>query len=149
MRGTYNVEGEEPFKGEAEGGDKFYGFCLRSINKDATKVVVLESAIDALSYASLLKLKNINYRNVHILSLGCAADCAMIRFLEDYPKINEVTLCLDNDEGGRKATALHAEVLKKRNIKVFDRPVPSGYKDANEYLQSLRVQKKTNEQVER
>lgn len=150
LRGTYNAEGTTPFKGEASGGDKRYGFCLRAANKDATKVVVLESAIDVLSYASLLRMRDINYKSVHILSLGCAADCAIVQFLADYPTIEEVELCLDNDIGGREATKLHAAKIKAMSKKVIDRPVPSGWKDANEYLQHRREEiKKKNDGPER
>lgn len=52
IRGTGNQ-----YKGEAEGSDKRFGFCLPSQDRGCSSVTVAESPIDALSIASLRKME--------------------------------------------------------------------------------------------
>jgi hypothetical protein len=145
LRGTYTIEGHEPFKGEASGSDKRYGFCMLA-ETPTEEVVVTESAIDAMFYATLEKMTNKKYQKHHILSLGCAADSALMQFIADHPEVKNVVLCLDNDKGGREATAAIAARLKKMGgITPLDKPMPSGHKDPNEYLKAVVEHKKKEE----
>ena len=140
------------YKGEATGSDKRYSFSIVE-NPNATSVHLFESAIDLLSYATLLKMKgqwgipvNSNgfaatRRQEALLSLAGVfqtkrADViplALNRFLEEYPSIQTVHLHLDNDAVGRNAARNILNGLKDRYT-VLDEPPPYG-KDVNEMLQ--------------
>lgn len=96
------------FMGEAKGSDKRYSFKLNARNQ-SNRVHLFESAIDLLSYATLLKLKNIDWHNENLISLGGVYQAGkdvekskiptvVQRFLEQNPNIDEVYLHLDNDE---------------------------------------------------
>ena len=142
LRGTYNFKDATPFKGEASGSDKRYSFCLKSNIKDCDEVVVLEAAIDVLSFATLEKMRH------HILSLGCGSDVALMQFLSDHPGIKSIVLSLDNDKGGRAATVSISEKLNRAGYTPIDRPAPSPFKDMNEYLVAVKKTLK-KEKVER
>ena len=57
------------FKGEAPGSDKRYSFAIAE-DSAAPSVHLFESAIDLLSYATLLKMKGRDWRQDAMLSLG-------------------------------------------------------------------------------
>lgn len=130
------------FKGEANGSDKHYSFSLPAQTPNST-VHLFESAIDALSYATLLKLHGRTWKTENLLSLAgiyqpkkviaeSKIPAALTRFLEDYPQIKTVTLHLDNDPPGRNAARAIMTVLPKEYA-VINKPPPGG-KDMNDYL---------------
>ena len=130
------------FKGDANGSDKHYSFCLPS-DVPNTTVHLFESAIDTLSYATLLKQYDRDWRNQNLLSLAgiyqpkkvieeSRVPVALTRFLEDYPHIRRIALHLDNDSPGRMAAKALMTVLPK-DYTVVDKPPPHG-KDFNDYL---------------
>jgi len=135
LRGT-----KGSFKGEANGSDKQYAFSLPGEGSD--KLHLFESAIDALSFATLLKLHGRDWQSVHLLSLagvfapvkrpGDRLPVSLARYLEDYPGIRRVDLHLDNDLAGRTAAQSIAGLLNGKN-EVRDRPPPHG-KDVNDEL---------------
>lgn len=143
------------FKGEANGSDKHYSFCLPASQPNET-VHLFESAIDALSYATLLKLYGRDWHTENLLSLAgiyqpkkvleeSRVPAALTRFLEDHPHIKRVTLHLDNDTPGRMAAKALMAVLPK-NYTVINKPPPCG-KDFNDYL--LVQLKSRNREYER
>ena len=130
------------FMRDSKGSDKNYTFRLEA-KVPNNRVHFFESAIDLLSYATLLKLKNIDWHKENMISLGGVYQSTKIienakmpsniqRYLEENPNINEIYLHLDNDEVGRNAAQTLGAVLSKK-YKVFDRPPPVG-KDCNDYL---------------
>ena len=94
------------FKIEAEGSDKRFSFSMPGTN-DA--LMVTESAIDALSVATLLCRHGMKWRSQHYLSLGgisekmAAMPRALVQYLNDHPSIRQIHLMLDNDKAGRGA----------------------------------------------
>lgn len=128
------------FKGEATGSDKRYSFCIAE-NPSANSVHLFESAIDLLSYATLLKMKGRDWRHDALLSLAgvfkqkkeFVIPLALSQYLKDRPGIKTLYLHLDNDEVGRDAAAGIMEGLGDKYT-VLDRPPPYG-KDVNELLQ--------------
>ena len=98
------------YKGELSGSDKHYSF---SIPGNSQTVHVFESAIDALSYATLELFKGKNWHEDHLLSLAGVfvtkrenvVPVALSRYLADHPKIQVLRLHLDNDSIGRGAAA--------------------------------------------
>ena len=128
------------FKGEATGSDKRYSFCIAE-NPSANSVHLFESAIDLLSYATLLKMKGRDWRQDALLSLAgvfkqkkeFVIPLALSQYLQDHPGTNTLYLHLDNDEVGREAAAGIMEGLGDKYT-VLDRPPPYG-KDVNDLLQ--------------
>ena len=135
LRGT-----KSGYKGETSGSDKHYSFSLPS--DGSQRLHLFESAIDVLSYATLLKLHGRDWQAAHLLSLagvfaptkgGCGRlPLSLSRYLEDYPGIRRVDLHLDNDLAGRAAARNIADILSC-DYEVRDRPPTQG-KDVNEAL---------------
>ena len=146
LRGTYG-----DFKGEAGGSDKRFGFLLAN-QADASAVHLFESPIDALSYATLLKMKGRDWQYTPLLSLGGVfkkgkekgtVPAALESYLSSHAGTRSILLHLDNDDTGRGAAALLQEELSAR-YQVVDSPAPFG-KDVNEYLTqriARQIQKK-------
>lgn len=106
LRGTNT---NRVFKGEVEGSNKAYSFNIKG---ETNRVKVFESPIEIMSYLTLQKNKGL-VENHHMVSLGCLADVALVKYLEDNPNINEIDLCLNNDKWGIKATGEIKEKYKK------------------------------------
>ena len=91
------------FKGEAPGSDKRYSFTIAE-NPSAPGVHLFESAIDLLSYATLLKMNGRDWRQDALLSLGgvfkrkqeFVIPLALSQYLQDHPGTNTLYLHLDN-----------------------------------------------------
>ncbi|MCL2300440.1 MAG: DUF3991 and toprim domain-containing protein [Firmicutes bacterium] len=136
LRGTASS-----FKGEASGSDKRYSFSLPAQGESET-LHLFESAIDALSYATIMQMHGRDYTQAHLLSLaGVFAPArnpslrlpvSLAQYLEDYPGIGRVDLHLDNDPAGRAATQNISDLLGETLV-VRNRSPPTG-KDVNEYL---------------
>ena len=132
------------FIGEANGSNKNYSFLILA-EKMSDKVHVFESAIDLLSYATLLKMKGGDWRQDAMLSLGgvfkqkqeFVIPMALSQYLQDHPGVHTLCLHLDNDEVGRDAAAGIMAGLGNR-YEVLDRPPPSG-KDVNDLLLQRRL----------
>ena len=56
----YRGTNDTRFMGESKGSDKAYTFRLKA-KTESNRVHLFESAIDLLSYATLLKMKNIDW----------------------------------------------------------------------------------------
>ena len=130
------------FKGEATGSDKHYSFALPAM-EPSDSVHLFESAIDLLSYATLMKMSVKDYSTENLLSLAgvyqpqkdiskSKVPAALTRFLEDNPQVKKVLLHLDNDYAGRMATKAIMTVLPNE-YEATDRPPPA-CKDINAYL---------------
>lgn len=139
VRGTNNTR----YMKDCYGSNKAFSFKLESYNNQNDSVHLFESAIDLLSYATLLKIENKNYHDENLLSLAgvyqpsknlldSKLPISLALFLYNNKNINKIYLHLDNDRAGRLAT----EGLKNsiKNIyEVIDQPPKSG-KDFNDYL---------------
>lgn len=128
------------FKGEAVGSDKHYSFSLPS-NNLSTIMHIFESAIDLLSYATLMKQSGIDWQSENLLSLAgiyqpkkniedSKLPAALSRFLQDYPQISQIKLHLDNDISGQTATSALLALLP--DIAVNEPPIFG--KDVNDML---------------
>ena len=125
MRGVFDRNGKG-FKCDVAGNDKRYGFHL--YYGKSKKVVVFEAAIDLMSYITMFPKDKAS-----MVALGMLADAPLETFLAEHPEMEEIQLCLDNDEPGRKA----AETLQQKYVEkgyvanVFLPPEP--YKDFNQW----------------
>ena len=128
------------FKGEVTGSDKRYSFSIVE-NPNIPSVHLFESAIDLLSYATLLKMQGRDWRQDALLSLAGVfkrkregvVPLALSQYLQDHPSAHTLYLHLDNDEVGRDAAAGIVEGLGDKYT-IWDRPPPYG-KDVNDLLQ--------------
>jgi hypothetical protein len=135
------------FKGEAAGSDKRFAFRLAS-NPDAEEVHVFEGAIDALSFATLVLERDIDWRELNLLTLGGVPPAggsreqmrlphALTQYLSDNPQTKKVSLHLDSDKPGIAAANMIASALYSRGFDVSVAPPPEG-KDVNEWLMAAR-----------
>ena len=135
QRGT----GKARFHGDLNGSDKRFGFSLTG---DSQSLHLFEAPIDALSYATLCKMKGINWREQNLLSLAGVyrpsqkgpprLPLALEQFLKDHPGVNRVCLHLDNDLPGKQAAQAILSALPE-NVQGENRPPPFG-KDVNDTL---------------
>ena len=150
----YRATTGERLMGEAAGSDKRYSF---RIDRAGSPLHVFESAIDLLSYATILKMRTGEWRAEPMLSLGgvyapslnkkqLKLPIALENMTQNQTQINTIALHLDNDFAGRSATRSISEQLGNKYI-VRDEP-PAYGKDCNDYLQQLQRQKRKR-QMER
>ena len=150
----YRATTGERLMGEAAGSDKRYSF---RIDRAGSTLHVFESAIDLLSYATIMKMRTGEWRAEPMLSLGgvyapsmnnkqTKLPIALENMTQNQTQINTIALHLDNDFAGRSATRSISEQLGNKYI-VRDEP-PAYGKDCNDYLQQLQRQKRKR-QMER
>ena len=142
------------YKGDATGSDKHCSFSL-SGHADNKKLHIFESAIDLLSYASLLEMKGQDWREESLLSLAGvykqgrvnAIPVALQQYLNDHPEINTVHMHLDNDDVGRGASENIKAGLENNGYTVFDEPPTCG-KDVNDQLMArLGMERKKEDYI--
>ena len=123
---------ETIFKQDATGSDNSYSFRLVSNTKTDT-IYIFEGAIDALSYATFLKLYGMDYKAKTLISLAGiyqpASDIskskiplAIQRYLDKHPETKNIFLCFDNDKAGRKASKALQIVLADKYTVVIKPP---------------------------
>ena len=141
LRGTLS---DTTFAGEVPGSDKRFSFAVPLCAGGKT-LCVFESAIDALSYLTLLKLRGQDWRSANTLSLSgiyrprkdgsIRFPAALEQYLTDHPGVTRIVLCLDNDTPGRAASAAIQNCLPQ--YEVIDNPPHRG-KDYNDQLQMVK-----------
>lgn len=103
LRGTLS---DTTFAGEVPSSNKRFSFAVPLCAGGKT-LCVFESAIDALSYLTLLKLRGQDWRAANTLSLSgvyqprkdgsIRSPVALEQYLKDNPGVARIVLCLDND----------------------------------------------------
>ncbi len=134
LRGT-----NSDFKGEVPGSDKRYAFSIPGVT-DGEAVHLFEGAIDAMSYATLLRMTGRDWRKDTLLSLAGVSrsgkqpkvPCALEHYLSEHPDTKTLLLHLDNDKAGCGAASSIISLLGDK-YRVIDSPAPTG-KDVNDYL---------------
>ena len=130
--------------GDAAGSDKKYSF---RVNRAGSTLHVFESAIDLLSYATIMKMRTGEWRAEPMLSLGgvyapspnrpnMKIPVALDNALDNNTAITEIALHLDSDFAGRRAAESITEQLQDKYV-IRDEPPPVG-KDCNDYLMNIR-----------
>ena len=130
------------WKMDVAGSDKRYSFSIT--NKKSPSLHLFESAIDLLSYMTLLKRHNIDYLSGNYLSISgatligksietSAIPIALENFIANHQEIEQLFLHLDNDQAGKQTTQKIIFHLEDR-YDIYDEPPPAKYKDYNEYL---------------
>ena len=140
------------YKGDVTGSDKHCSFSFPG-DPGRNDLHIFESAIDLLSYASILQMKGYDWQEVPMLSLAGVyiqsrkdvVPVALAQYLKDHPVITDVHMHLDNDEVGRGASDGIKAGLQNRGYTVFDEPPACG-KDVNDQLMA-NVGLKRNREV--
>ncbi len=138
---AYRATNNSRIMGDATGSDKHFSFRLQGDSEQT--VHLFECAIDALSYATLLKMECKNWRDSTLLSLAgvyapkkniedSKVPAALEQYLKEHPQTKKIYLHFDNDMTGRMATKVIQYKLSDR-YEVVDNPVPIG-KDVNDFL---------------
>lgn len=129
--------GATRFVADCAGSSKQYAFCMDGGSGE--DVHLFESAIDALSFATLLLLHRRDWRAENLLSLSGIytpkdgkLPAALAQYLVDHPGIRSLTLHLDNDAPGRIAAQAIATIAKKQGLRCED--CCPKHKDVNEDL---------------
>ena len=143
----YRATTGERIMGEAAGSDKKYAF---RINRAGNTLHVFESAIDLLSYATIMKMRTGEWRADPMLSLGgvyapsvnkkqLKLPVALENATQNQTQINTIALHLDNDYAGKIASDnIALQLCGDYTVRI--EPPPYG-KDCNDYLQQLQRQK--------
>ena len=138
IRGT----SEKRFMQEASGSDKTYSFRIEA-NDITDSIYMFESAIDLLSYATLLESKGLDYRKYTFISLAgvyqpakkieeSKVPLALAYYLNQHPNIKNIYFNFDNDDAGRKASKAISTMLPSQ-YEIIYKPPTKG-KDWNDYL---------------
>lgn len=141
------------FRGEAEGSDKRYSFRLAD-NPCNPEVHVFESAIDALSFATILNMQGRDWTKENLLSLGGVppvsarageenVPVALVQYLNDNPNAEALRLHLDNDPAGLNAAALISALLSAKYKVSIETPETG--KDMNDHLLALAGRRETKD----
>ncbi len=124
---------------DVEGSDKRYPFSFTG-NTDNGALVVTESAIDLLSYLTLLKQGGHDWRSANGIALGGVSKpshdtpklpIGLEQYLKDYKEIRRIALCFDNDEAGSAAAYAIENLLEGYDVTCR---LPSAGKDYNDLL---------------
>lgn len=139
---------------DAKGSSKEFSFRMLSNIKNNT-IHIFESAIDLLSYATMLKIKGYDYKNHNLIALAgvyqpssnieqSKVPIALQNYLNKYKDVQDIVLHFDNDRAGRQATK--AFIIALNNYNIYDVPAPYG-KDINDYL-SFKLGLKKRQEIE-
>lgn len=154
---SYRAINNSRIMGDVSGSDKRYAFRIKG--SDEKQVHIFESAIDALSFTTLYKLQCKNWKELNLISLagvhsppsnikGSKIPVALEEYLQNNLYTELITLHLDNDLAGRKATEALKITLSDK-YKVVDEPPPCG-KDFNDFLcYKLGIKRQKEKQNER
>ena len=136
----YRATNGERLMGDAAGSDKRYAF---RINRAGSTLHVFESAIDLLSYATIMKMRTGEWRAEPMVSLGgvyapspnktsIRIPAALDNALQNNTGVKTIALHLDNDYAGKAASRYIADQLGDRYA-IRNEPPMVG-KDCNDYL---------------
>lgn len=149
---------ESRYMKEVTGSHKAFSFRLEALEK-TERIHLFESAIDLLSYATLLKMYDREWYNETLISLGgvyqpakeireSSLPISLRYYLNQHPEIKQIILHLDNDSVGRNATLALKELLSDK-YEVIDDPPKVG-KDINDFLcKNLGINSRKNKERER
>lgn len=132
------------FMHEAYGSNKAFSFQISNIS-DAESIHVFESAIDLLSYITLIRMDKKDITSNFLSLAGIYQPAQIIEqskiplalnfYLNQHPKTKKIVLHLDNDIAGRRATIALQNAIPKQ-YEVINSPPPSG-KDYNDFLRYI------------
>ena len=144
LRGT-STFAEKPFKSEVPLSDKSYPFTLSGHSR-SDRVFCFESAVDAISHASLFKMLDADWREGHRISLGGTSFLGLDRFLSENTQVRMIVSCLDNDAAGNRRSKKLMELYSEKGYTMLRKP--SMLKDYNEDLLDVRQDEQEEDELE-
>ena len=151
-RGMTAKPGQEPYKRDAPGSDKRWGWLLKAPDVQAAQVRVFEGAIDAASDATLSqKRMGDAWRTepVDRLSLEGLGMQPLENYLKSHPNVRDICLMLDADEPGREASKRISDKLRAMGYAPEDRLPAMGLNDWNEVAQqTAAIEQEQNDRSE-
>jgi hypothetical protein len=144
---------DKSFKGDQRSSDPRYPFLMRnSQNKNDGYVIVTESPIEAMSYATIIKIQGGEPYKNDIMGVGGAHGVGLLQYLQDHPQTRGVILALNNDRQGLESTELIRNELQahgfmdRKNFSVRDM-FPRDAEDWNDFLKNLIQQKEAQKRL--
>ena len=152
---SFRATGPEKIMGDAAGSDKRYAF---RIERAGSTIHVFESAIDLLSFSTIMKQRTGEWRAEPMLSLGGVGACngrtqpmklpvALANALENHTDVGTIALHLDADFAGRNAAASITDQLQN-HYQIRKEPPPVG-KDCNDYLMLMKQRQIARDKFEK
>ncbi|KNZ42403.1 DUF3991 and TOPRIM domain-containing protein [Acetobacterium bakii] len=142
LRGTYDVPDKDAFKGIVKNSDKSYPFTHQG---KGNRVLVFEAPIDMLSYQTIKrKIGDINQNKDHYIALNGVAHIGLVHYLKTHPDIENIVMCLDNDEPGQDNTLSLINAVEELHPGKynFDLKLPTEpHKDWNEVLKNIHQER--------
>jgi len=153
-RGRLRRDGAAPYKGKAAGSNASVGLWIASPRgtdlKDASRVLLFESAYDAMAYYQLHRQEDRDLAKAVFVSSGGTPTRGQMEGLLRTAKEATFHLCFDNDPAGRQ----FAENFRNTAAEIQDADVnvileyPSeGFKDFNDELIASLEQDKTEKKA--
>lgn len=132
IRGTNTYK---KFVADAFGCDYSYGLFLPN---GGNRLIVTESAIDAMSVMNLLEIGGTDHKAYDYLALS---GCGKTEVIETHLRNHDyriVDLCLDNDEAGRRAAKALSVRIKEISKAAVYTELPGNEKDYNDVLKQVK-----------
>lgn len=130
LRGTLS-NSAKPFRHDASGSDKRYGFRFGDDSGDT--VYVFEAAIDAMSHATIALHNGDRWWEQSRLALGGVTDAALDEYLRTHPQTKKIVICTDNDDAGNGAAEQMTQKYSELGYAV-ETELPTDGKDFNDTL---------------
>lgn len=132
IRGTNTYK---KFVADAFGCDYSYGLFLPN---GGDRLIVTESAIDAMSVMNLLEIGGTDHKAYDYLALsGCGKTEVIETHLHNHD-YRIVDLCLDSDEAGRRAAKALSVRIKEISKAAVYTELPGNEKDYNDVLKQVK-----------
>ncbi len=129
-----SLQDGKPYKIEVSGSDRRWPFVMPAVPLSSGTLILFESAIDAISEATIAKAEGRDWQRVHRLPTGGNyAPETVMGYLTAHPEIQRVGLGFDNDAGGQGLVEYTAALLRPMGLSLFPHQPPRG-KDWNQYL---------------
>lgn len=117
------------FRITCEGSDTKYSF---SHFGKSEKLFVFEAPIDMMSFLTLYPQ---NWQKHSYIAMNGVYENAVLTALKNHSNLNEIVLCVDNDEGGIEAVDRLRDILAENGYSNVKRLAPE-FKDWNEVLKA-------------
>lgn len=127
------------FKRNVPGCEPSYSF--HHVGTD-DRLYVFEAPIDLMSFASIFKEQ---WQEASYVALCGTSGAAVEWMTRQYPQLQDICFCLDQDEAGRKATERLSKIMEEKGLKCSS--FPSNEKDWNLDLQTMMGEVEQAEQA--